>query len=165
MFAVPFHFPFHCSVPYSIPAIRDAPKLAIGNKQFFSACIWKETSGEAFFQGSFSDLKGGRGFTTRKTKIILFYLTLTFLTAYVYTFCTWYPILYLYFCVSLHVYLSSTITYSSCYLFVVSPRRHLLLALVALSDRLHYHAWTVLKGKSGSTLLCRNGLKAKCLLY
>ena len=37
------------------------------------------------------------------------------------------------------VYLSSTITYSSCYLFVLyHPERHLLLALVAtLSDRLH----------------------------
>ena len=27
MFTVPFHFPFHCSNPYSSPAIRDTPRI------------------------------------------------------------------------------------------------------------------------------------------
>ena len=72
------------------------PKLAIGNKLLFPPLTWKDVNGEAFFQPSLSGLTGGRGFTTRKTKIILFYLTFASVTVCHWMFCVFPEILHPY---------------------------------------------------------------------
>lgn len=60
------------------------PVILIGAKwkTLSSAWTWKDISSEVFFQTNISVSTGGRGFTRKNTRIVLFYLTLICATAY-----------------------------------------------------------------------------------